>query len=314
MNTLRDKIIDPVCPVILYELISPSSIDPARVDAYTECAIDLLTSASIKIDAVNIPEIRDEETKGSSTPSHYLSKMDSGEFAQILENALYKHTDVVLNHCTVYEPLDEQLKWVEASVQHHIHNLVLVGGSSSKIKYPGPSVLDMGHYIQHHYQPTKLFCGGITIQSRHAEPARLLAKGANGIEFFTSQIIYDAESVKALLKEYAHVCREQGVLPKRIFLSFAPISTHGDLNFLRWLGVTISSAIEKELFRADIGVGWRSAKVCAHILRDILSFMQQENINVPIGLNIEHITRHNFELSLTLIERLGALYQSYMTP
>jgi 5,10-methylenetetrahydrofolate reductase len=319
MNNLRDKILDTHCPVILYELLPPTSNDSSNVEAYVECAIDLLTSASIKIDAVNIPEIHDENHKENKEPQVCLPKLDSREFAQILENASYNQIKVILNRATVYETMEEQLQWIQEATQlHKTNTIILVGGSSNTIEYPGPSVLKLSNFIKNNYQQDELFCGGITIQSRRYpeqekdEPNRLIAKALNGIEFFTSQIIYDSVCIKLLLRDYAQACQKQNILPKRIFLSFAPIANKKDLDFLRWLGASIPRRIENELFKADIGIGWRSAKVAVTILEDILSFMQHENIQVPLGLNIEHITRHNFEISLRFIERLGKLYQNYM--
>lgn len=319
MNNLRDKILDTNCPVILYELLPPNSNDSSNVEAYVDCSIDLLTSASVKIDAVNIPEIHDENHNGNHDSKVCMPKIDSREFAQILESASYDQIKVILNRATVYEPMAAQLQWIqELTRQHKANTIILVGGSSSTIEYPGPSVLEFGHYIKHNYQQDELFCGGITIQSRRYpeqekdEPNRLIIKGQSGIEFFTSQIIYDSVCIKLLLRDYSLACEKQNIIPKRIFLSFAPIANRKDLDFLRWLGASIPKRIEDELFKAEIGIGWRSSKVAVTVLEDILSFMQHENIQVPLGLNIEHITRHNFEISLRFIERLGKLYQNYV--
>jgi len=318
MKNLRDKIFDYRNPVIFYELLLPANNEAANLDAYIECAIDLLTSTPIQIDAVNIPEIREEDHESSKRTQKYVPKMDPWVFAKMLEKASYNHIEVILNHCTVYEPWEVQKQWIKAAItQHNIGVLILVGGSSSKTQYPGPSVLETGHYLKTHYQQEFLF-GGITIQTRRYhdqekdEPFRLYTKSLHGLDFFTSQIIYEPISIKLLLRDYAQVCKEQGVAPKRIFLSFAPVSKRKDLEFLRWLGVAVPKAIEQELFKADIGIGWRSIKIAVNILQEILHFMSEENIQVPIGLNIEHITRHNFELSLELIERLGKLYHNYI--
>ncbi len=81
---------------------------------------------------------------------------------------------------------------------------------------------------------------------------------------------------------------------------------------MRWLGVSIPQKIEQELFKADIGIGWRSIRMAVNILQELLVYMHEEQINVPLGLNIEHITRHNFELSLEFINRLGKIYLDYM--
>lgn len=318
MKNLRDKILDSSQPVIFYELLPPNTQETAHLDAYIECAIDLLTSSRIKIDAVNIPEIREEEYKATEHTETYVPKMDPGAFATMLEQAAFQHIEVVLNHCTVYEPLDVQKQWMElVTKRYKINVLILVGGGSSQITYPGPSVLEMSDYIQTHYQ-RDFFCGGITIQTRRSrdkekdEPFRLVSKCQHHLEFFTSQIIYEPVSIKLLLRDYANICLQQGIAPKRIFLSFAPISKKKDLDFLRWLGVSIPKTVEHELFKADIGIGWRSAKIAVNILQEILHFMQEENIQVPLGLNIEHITKHNFELSFEFIIRLGELYGNHM--
>lgn len=316
MKTLRDKIMDASMPVIFYELLPPPGEKAANTDAYIDCAIDLLTSTPVNIDGVNIPEIRDE-SKDEQRTDEFVPKMDPRHFAERLEQA-YRNINVVLNHCTVYEDLEEQKAWLlKSSAHQNLGGVILVGGSSSKIQYVGPSVIEMLQYIRSHHA-RELFCGGITIQTRRAhdairdEPHRLLTKSLNGMEFFTSQIIYDPISIKFLLRDYAYACREEGIEPKRIFLSFAPVSSQKDLRFLRWLGVFIPKTVEDELFKAEIGIGWRSLKIATNNLLEILQFMNKEKIQVPLGLNIEHVSRHNFELSFEFVERLGEVYYNHV--
>jgi hypothetical protein len=317
MNNLREKILNTNCPLIFYELLPPTCINHADVEAYVQCAIELITHSPIKIDAINIPDIQYEKPKESNDSPVYLPKIDSHVFADILEKASYQRIKVILNRVVVYEPLEKQLQWIKKITQRHKDNIIIiVGGTTNKINYPGPSVLALSNHIKNTYSHDEVFCGGITIQSRRSldkvndEPYRLLAKAKNGIEFFTSQIIYDSEGVKQLLWDYAQTCEKEKVQPKRIFLSFAPIASHKDLDFLRWLGAIIPKSIETQLFKTTIGIGWRSAEVAATILKDILHFVQQEQIPIPLGLNIEYVTRHNFELSFQLVERLGKLYHN----
>jgi 5,10-methylenetetrahydrofolate reductase len=315
MKSLRHKILDSKQPVIFYELLPPTNNETANLDAYIDCAIDLLTSTAVVIDAVNIPDIRDEEQKSTQACP---PKLDPVVLAKMLVAAAYNRLEVVLNRCTVYEPMAEQLKWLDdARLKHEITNLILVGGASSEVTYPGPSVIEIGKHIQAQLS-RELLIGGITIQTRrkHAhekdEPFRLIAKSQCGFEYFTTQVIYEPVSIKLLLRDYWTLCQEHAVAPKRIFLSFAPISAPRDLEFLRWLGVSIPKTVEQELLKADIGIGWRSAKMATSILQEILHFMDEEKIKIPLGLNIEHITRHNFELSFQFIERLGKIYRHNM--
>lgn len=313
MKRLREKIIQSDRPVILYELIPPSKkLKQTDIHAYAQCAVELLDSTSLIIDGINIPDIRDEERR---TPkiNTFVSKTDSRLFAKKLQASSLKHLDIVINRCSVYEEWPEHNLWLENTFKNFdIDNLILVGGESHKIKYVGPSVIEMIQSIKQNHQ--SFFCGGITIPSRRAEdptkdePYRLIEKGLNGLEFFTSQVNYEPYKIQSLLKDYYQLCTERKIKPKRIFLSFAPISSRKDLEFLRWLGVFIPDSVENILFEADIGIGWRSMKIAKVILHKILAFVHDENICVPLGLNVEHISRHNFELSKEFIEELGSIY------
>lgn len=319
-NLLLHKIADPTKPVILYELTPPAgSADQQSIDAYATCAVELFQSLDFKIDAVNIPEIRSENSHGPGEQfaDFYVPKMNTQQFAKLIRDLSREHFDVILNRCTVYEPLEQQIEWLNDSVQNHnIRSFILVGGESSAVKYPGPSVIKMSQYIQDEYTD-RLLCGGIVIQTRRHqdsqkdEPYRLIEKIKSGLEFFTSQVIFDSKSIISLLQAYSDTAKKMGVQPKRIFLSFAPVCTRKNMEFLRWLGVVIPESVEKKLFETGIGVGWRSVKISVNIMQEVLDYIADNDINVPIGLNIEHINRSNFELTKELITQLAKVYYEY---
>lgn len=320
MTTLREKILTPNRPVILYELIPPpANIKAVNLHAYADCSAELLDNCDPIIDGINIPEIRDEKRKATPRQFSYKNKTDARKFAKHLQKSSKMNLGIVLNRCTIYEDWPLQFDWLaETTKKYGIDNLVLVGGESSRIKYPGPSVIEMGKTIQKKFN--SLFCGGITISSRRNnnllkdEPYRLIEKGRHGMEYFISQVIYEPYEMQKLIKDYYLLCVKKELKPKRIFLSFAPISTRRDLEFLRWLGVIIPDPVQEVLFGADIGIGWRSVKIAKVILQKILAFVRDENIQVPLGLNVEHISMHNFELSREFLEELGKIYnQSFDT-
>jgi len=101
----------------------------------------------------------------------------------------------------------------------------------------------------------------------------------------------------------------------RIFLSFAPVSTRRDLEFLRWLGVDIPRDLDRFLIGSEQG-GAAAAETCLErsinlaqrILMDVFDNLPPDP--PPIGLNIEHITRRNFAPAITMLDRLGNLYVS----
>ncbi len=314
MGLLRDRVRDSKSGVILYELIPPArGTDEVTLRAYAECVAEVVASTSVPIDAVNLPEIRDEQRAQEQERAHpYEPKADPRQFGRHLKEAA--EMEIVVNHGTVYEPWPRQQAWLQQTwAEHGIQNLVLVGGESSLIRYPGPSVTEMAEHIRAHYDHV-FFLGGIVIPSRRRrdpsrdEPQRLLHKSRCGLEFFTSQVLYEAQSTQSLLRDYQRLCEQTYQTPKRIFLSFAPVSSRKDLAFLRWLGVEIPQEVEERLLRAEIGIGWRSLQIAQQVLSEILEFCDAEGVDVPLGLNIEHITRHNFELSREFIDHLGAIY------
>lgn len=316
MNNLHKKILDKTASVILFELLPPSESvgNGEYLKDYAQSAVELLLGATINIDAINIPEIHDEKN-GSGRPSPYVPKIEPRELALHLKQVSNNKLDIILNRSTVHFPWEEQKKWLEETiVNYHNHTFVLIGAESAKNHYPGPSVIDLASYIKKNR--VDCLCGGIVIQHRRKpileqdEINRLFTKAQHGIEFFTSQIIYEAESVKILLKDYQQFCESKNIKPKRIILSFAPISNPKDIEFLRWLGVSIPEVVCQKLLKSTIGISWRSVKTANTALEEVLDFISRENIQVPLGINIEHITPRNFDISQMLVEILGSTYLS----
>lgn len=288
MITLAEKICNSRDSVVFFELIPPPvHIDPAELNAYLQSITGLLEKG--EFDAINIPEIRNGD-----------GKWDTRVFAQKLQEI--KPFEAVVNRCSVCS--EDQEAWLQETAEvYGIRHLILVGGESGKIEYPGLSVVEMADKTRERF-----FLGGITIPSRSGEVERLIEKGKHGIEYFTSQVIFETAQMQQLLKEYDRLCKEKGMQPKRIFLSFAPLSTLKDLKMFLWLGVMIPPAVEKLLFEQETGVGTRSVQIAKALLEEILSFKQKEGIDVPLGLNCEHILRHNFDLFQELIGELGSVY------
>ncbi len=314
VNNLHKKILDKNQSVILFELLPPSdnSSDLQYLKDYAQSAVELLLSASISIDAINIPEISDEKN-GTVRPTEYIPKIEPRELAQQLKEASNDKFEIILNRGSVNFAWPEQRQWLNETIhQYKIETLVLVGAGRMDHRYPGPAVNEMANFIVKNY--TGCLCGGIVIQHRRKpdsnedEPLRMITKSKNGIEFFSSQIVYEADSVKTLLKDYSELCQQKNIEPKRIFLSFAPISNSKDIEFLRWLGVKIPEEVCKNLLKSNIGISWRSVKIANTVLNEILDYVNNEKIQIPLGINIEHITPRNFDISQMFIEVLGKTY------
>jgi 5,10-methylenetetrahydrofolate reductase len=304
----RDKVRKPKRPVVAYEILPPREKD-GTLNSYAERISSLLSQTHI--DAINIPEVHEENARGLR-PVKNLERAEAREFGRLLQDNV--GIEAIVNRVTVHNDLNYQKSWIkETFYDYDIENLILVGGESSDIKYPGPSVNETSEYITRDLNAGRfdLFCGGITIPSRKVESVRLLKKGSNGIEFFTTQVLYDGKKIKKMLKYYDDVCKENNVLPRRILLSFAPVSSKKNIAFLKWLGVEIPSQTEKRLTNKKTSMSDESLEIASEILKGILNNNEKLGITVPIGLNVEHIMSYNFQSSINMLQELSRIYREF---
>ena len=304
----RDKVRKPKRPVVVYEILPPREKD-GTLNSYSERISSLLSQTHI--DAINIPEVHDENARGER-PVKNLERAEAREFGRLLQDNVGIET--VVNRVTVNEDIGKQKDWIkETFYDYDIENLILVGGESSAIDYPGPTVNATSEYITRDLNAGRFdfFCGGITIPSRKTESKRLLRKGSNGIEFFTTQVLYDSNKIKKMLKYYDDVCKENNVLPRRMLLSFAPVSSKKNIEFLKWLGVEIPNSTEKRLVNEKSNMSQESLEISTEILKDILKNNEELGIKVPIGLNVEHIMSYNFQYSINMLQELSRIYREF---
>ncbi len=299
-------------PLTLYEVIPPDRSAPRETvaDQATYIANLILDH---DIDAINVPEIRNEERNGDRVAG-FMEKQDPRNFGRTILDALDDGVDLIVNHATVYDPPEDQEAWFRATFEKFdIDSLVIVGGESSQVDYPGPGVPEGSRIARRVGEDLGVdpCLGAITIPTRRREeldePERMLAKIDDGAEFFTSQVVYEAESTRQLLADYDAACQEHGVDPAPVFLSFAPITGRKDARFLEWLGVRIPETVKEWVFATHAHPLERSVRVAEHLLREILTFSERRELDVPIGINVEHIMRYNFDASEVLLDRLDSL-------
>ena len=305
---LRDKILKSKRPVVVYEILPPRIVD-GTIESYAERISTLLSKTHI--DAINIPEVHAEETRGDR-PIEDRERASPRDFGRIIQDSV--GVEVIVNRVTVLENHIDQREWFEStSKDFGIDNIVLVGGESSEISYPGPGVSEAAAMIEEINSETggNIFSGGIVLPSREVESKRMEDKAKNGVQFFTTQVLYDSHDICRLLWHYNKAVEERGTKPRRVLLSFAPISTKKNLEFLKWLGVAIPDATEEKLIQNEEGIKERSIEICMQLLEEILSFVAENDIVVPIGLNVEHIMTYNFDHSVELLQRMSKRYRSF---
>jgi 5,10-methylenetetrahydrofolate reductase len=297
MTSFQEAVLHPGIPTTLFEVVPPAA---GRAEAL-EASLRELKPLQGRVDAINIPEIHDEDRPGERT-SKFIERIEPRAFGLRIKQEL--GIDVVINRVTVHDAEPE--RWFrETCTAWDIANWVLVGGESKAVRYPGPSPADAARLVKSLNLPASL--GGITIPSRVGEPERIRKKHSQGVEFFTSQVIFDSNDLVWLVQ------RLNGV-DARIFISFAPVSQRRDLEFLRWLGVDLPRDLDRFLLgpeQKEVSAETcleRSIDLAQRILMDVFDNLPPDP--PPIGLNIEHITRRNFAPALAMLDRLGSLYAS----
>ncbi|HUY14191.1 MAG TPA: hypothetical protein VMX16_11265 [Terriglobia bacterium] len=303
---LKEKLLNPDAPVTLFEMVPPPASKAGGIDTL------LVDVGKIRglVDGINIPEIHDEN-RGDARTAQFVPRVEPRLLGERIHREL--GLEVIVNRCVVYE--EDQVGWMqETSRRHGIRGVVLVGGESSHIRYPGPSVMETARQVRR--AKLGLTLGGISIPSRANEAERVRSKAEKGLRFFTTQVLFDSNDIVWLLQ------RLNGV-EARIFLSFAPASHPRDLEFLRWLGADIPEDLDRFLLHGggpaagdstgkkpepDESYLERSLDLSRRILMDVFDNLPPDP--PPIGLNIEHINRRNFAAAVKMLERLGELYSS----
>ena len=302
---IKDKIKRPRRPVVVYEILPPREKD-GTLNSYAANISSLLSQTHI--DAINIPEVRDEIGRGERPVKNQL-RAEPREFGKLLQDIV--GIESIVNRVVVHQALEKEMIWFEETYnKYEIENLITVGGESRNITYPGPSVKKALEAIKQN-EKLNVLCGGISIPSREKESLRLIEKSNNGSEFFTTQVLYDSSKIIKMISHYQKRCDEQNTFPRRLLLSFAPVSSKKNIDFLKWLGVDIPADTEEYLNEDDQIMTKRSMEIAINVLNETLKFLNENKIVVPIGLNVEHIMSYNFQSSIEMLQELARIYREF---
>ena len=302
---IKDKIKRPRRPVVAYEILPPREKD-GTLNSYAANISSLLSQTHI--DAINIPEVRDEVARGERPVKNQL-RAEPREFGRLLQDIV--GVEAIVNRVVVHQKLKDELKWFEeTNKKYEIENIITVGGESRSIDYPGPSVNEALTAIKKN-QNINLLCGGISIPSREKESLKLIEKSENGSEFFTTQVLYDSSKIIKMISHYQKRCDDNKTFPRRLLLSFAPVSSEKNIKFLKWLGVEIPAETEKSLIEDLSKMTEKSMEIAVNVLQQTLNHLNENDIIVPIGLNVEHIMSYNFQASIEMLQELSRIYREF---
>jgi hypothetical protein len=251
----------------------------------------------LDIDLISIPEVIEERSRGQRVVP-FKMKFDNAEFGKMIKN-FDSSVEIIINKISVIMEKEEFEEWLK-EYSKKFNYILIVGGESSKIKYPGyhpiPATLIAKNYFKNIY--------GITIFHRKNEPQKLLEKTKAGMRGFISQIVFELEHVKNVILQYYKLCQEENIEPAKIFISFAPVSQRKDLEFLKWLGVYIPKEIENYLLEDEKKLEKRSIEIIETLFQE-LCFLDIKNI----GVNVEHVMYNNLQVAAYTVHRIKEVFK-----
>jgi 5,10-methylenetetrahydrofolate reductase len=293
---------------VFFEPVPPSlRTRPDRVDAYFQELATRLKSVE-SLDAIDVPELIDENHDGRP----YYRTADPREIGRHLADLV--HRPVVVNKVVAHLPSEAALlDWTRKTLEGGIHHVVLVGGSSRYIPYPGPQVIEADRACSGILRERGGHLGNIAIPQRQGEAHRMLAKTRAGASFFTTQILFDSESLRRTLQEYDALCQKAGVPPAAVLLSFAPLSDETDAEFVRWLGADIPEAAERWILNGDeSSAGERAIEHAQKVWSETRTAADTDGLSLSLGVNVEQLTQRHLEVALRMLSELSALVRSSM--
>ncbi|AOT06778.1 methylenetetrahydrofolate reductase [Pseudoalteromonas luteoviolacea] len=295
--TLQEKILDPNQGVYLIGTTPPKlGTDSEQLQTIATKLLDRLHE--IEYDGVVIYDIQDESSRTQvPRPFPFKQTVDPCEYSKLVRDL--SKLDVITYKSVAQRDREEFTQWLSKTKQDFgLNNLVLVGSPSSSgdIKLGLPEAYQT---LNEHSQD--FFLGGVTIAERHAnkrnEHERLIDKTTKGCEYFISQAVYDAQATIDLLTSYARTCRQQGIEPKRIILTFTPCGGQKTLEFMEWLGISVPEATRWRMLDANNTLN-ESIKICRENLDLILRSCA--HLDIPLGLNIESLTNRKEEIDASI--------------
>jgi 5,10-methylenetetrahydrofolate reductase len=286
---------------LFFEPVPPPARTPThRAEERTAAIVRLVANVS-RVDALAIPELVDENHEGQP---HYRSG-DPRVYGRVLAERTGR--EVIANKVVAHLadiPAVEQ--WARETVDRGTRHVVLVGGSSRYIPYPGPPVAEANRLCRPIFAAAGGSVGNIAIPQRAGEAHRMLAKTRAGASFFTTQLLFDSEAVREVLLRYDILCRQASLPPAAVLLSVAPITDDEDVQFVRWLGADLPDPAERTILEGEESDAvLRSGAIAVSVWEEVVRMARAERLSVPIGVNVEQISARHLEVAGGLLSEFA---------
>lgn len=266
----------------------------------------------IDFDGLIVYDIQDENSRTNKPrPFPFKSTHDPRLYSSLLNK---KSNRPVITYKSVVQSNAQAFnQWAnEAWNDYGVKDIVLVGSPSKNNEISLPLESAYKTLVDNN---NDFFIGGVTIAERHAskgnEHERLIEKNQQGCNFFISQAIYNPQATIDMLTRYAIECKNKGLKPQRLILTFSPCGSKKTLEFIDWLGVSVPEATSLRILNANNSL-YESIRICVNSLQQILDAVLPYDL--PLGLNIESLTNRKEEIdgSILLYKLLRSKMDNYL--
>src|SRR5256886_1592332 len=185
-------------PLVL-EVVPPSRRASERAVSNLVDRVRDAVDSSGRLDGLNLPQVLEENHQGQP----FLRNMDPRDFVQRLGSDL--GVDPIVNNVVAHVSSGPAFRrWIAESLDRFgLRSFVLVGGTNSRIRYPGPTVLEANQILRSVAEGHEdVALGNITIPDRENEVDRLVEKTQAGGHFFTTQLAFAAAPMATALRGY----------------------------------------------------------------------------------------------------------------
>jgi 5,10-methylenetetrahydrofolate reductase len=292
---------------LFFAPVVPSLRSPAHRIAERVEETSRLLQRIPRVDAVYVPELVEENHEGRPRYRSY----DPAEYV-VHVTSRTGHPGIVTKVVAHLGSVSALRDWAERSVRRGVANVVLVGGSSRPIPYPGPPVEDADRAVVPILEAGGGVVGNITIPHRVDEASRMLRKTRAGAAFFTTQLLFEAQGVIDALREYGRLCRKGGVPPATVVLSFAPLGDEDDIEFVRWLGAHLPEEVEQALLQDEQALSRRTVELALSVWTEVVGATTQAG--VPLGVSVEQVSARHFVSARDLLTAFAGLLPRRHTP
>ena len=267
----------------------------------------------LPLDGLIVYDIQDESGRTNAPrPFPFMRTIDPRVYSRLLGSLTGKP---VINYKSIGR-LDagQWSDWLSETYRDYgIRYLSLVGRATSNGARYAMSLLRAYEIAAAH--PGQFTLGGVAIAERHgpatSESKRMLTKARHGCGFFVSQAVYHSGATIRMLRDYARDCREAGVAPNCVILTFTPCGREKTMTFIKWLGIAVPAQTGEAILSARNPLA-TSIDICRDNLREILE--QVAPGPVPLGINIESISINKDEIdaSVDLFHALTEVLAAYL--